>query len=77
MPWMKFTTSGAACSSLGCEKTHTGVSLHLWARQLPSGMFDGHRSAIVSLDHLSFPGLTRRLVTATLRLLKASQPKRV
>lgn len=62
---MRTTNSGEAGGSLGCETTHTGVSLDLWARQLPSGMFDGHRSAIVALDHLRFPGLTKRLVTAT------------
>lgn len=62
---------------LGMRPTSGRSVLHLLARQLPSGMFDGHRSAMVAPDHLLFHGLTKRLVTGTFRLLTCSQRQRV
>lgn len=62
---------------LGVRSTSDRSVLHLWARQLPRGMFDGHRSAMVAPDHLIFHGLTKRLVTATFRILSVSQRRRV
>lgn len=62
---------------LGMRSTSGRSVLHLWARQLPSGMFDGHRSAMVAPDHLLFHGLTKRLVTGTFRLLTCRQRQRV
>lgn len=51
--------------------------LHLWSRQLPSGMLDGHCRAMVAPDHLLFQGFTKRLVTETFQLLSVSQRIRV
>lgn len=62
---------------LGLRRDSSRSVLHLWSRQLPAGMFDGHRSAMVAPDHLLFHGLTKRLVCGTLRLLTLSQRKRV
>lgn len=56
--------------------SHRGV-LHLWARKLPTGMFDGHRSALVAPDHLVYLGITKRIVAATFKLLTVPQRKRV
>lgn len=50
---------------LGLRRTSGRSVLHLCSRQLPSGMYDGHRSAMVAPDHLLFQGLTKRLITAT------------
>jgi len=58
------------------QDSHRSV-LHLWARQLPAGMFDGHRSVMVAPDHLIFHGLTKRLVAATFKLLSVHQRRRV
>lgn len=62
---------------LGLRRDSASSVLHLWARQLPSGMFDGHRSAMVAPDHLLFHGLTKRLVVGTFKLLTVSQRRRV
>lgn len=62
---------------LGLRRNSDRSVLHLWARQLPRGMFDGHRSAMVAPDHLIFHGLTKRLVTATFRILSVAQRRRV
>lgn len=43
---------------LGLRPTSDRSVLHLWARQLPAVMFDGHRSAMVAPDHLLFHGIT-------------------
>ena len=56
--------------------SHKSV-LHLWARRLPQGMFDGHQSALPAPDHLTFHGLTKRLVTGIFALLSKEQRKRV
>ena len=50
---------------------------HTWARSLPAGMFDGHRSVLTAPDHLIFHGLTHRLVDATFKLLKKEDRVRV
>lgn len=62
---------------LGMRANSGRGALHLLSRQLPSGMFDGHRSAMFAPDHLSFHGLTKRLVTGFFRLLTLSQRNRV
>lgn len=62
---------------LGLRRSSDRSVLHLWARQLPRGMFDGHRSVMVAPDHLIFHGLTKRLVTATFRILSVSQRRLV
>lgn len=62
---------------LGLRRDSDSSVLHLWARQLPGGMFDGHRSAMVAPDHLLFHGLTARLVSGTFRLLTRTQRTRV
>lgn len=51
--------------------------LHLWSRQLPAGMFDGHRSAHIAPDNLLFHGLTKRLVVGVVRLLTVPQRRQV
>jgi len=56
--------------------SHQSV-LHLWARRLPRGMFDGHQSALPAPDHLTFHGLTKRLVTGLFTLLAKDQRRRV
>jgi len=40
-------------------------------------MFDGHKSALPAPDHLTFHGLTKRLVTGLLTLLSKDQSRRV
>lgn len=62
---------------LGLRCNSSCSVLHLWARLLPGGMFDGHRSAMVAPDHLLFHGLTKRLVIGIFRLLSVSQRRRV
>lgn len=62
---------------LGLRRDSASSVLHLWARLLPGGMFDGHRSSMVAPDHLLFHGLTKRLVIGTFRLLSVSQRRRV
>lgn len=62
---------------LGLRRNSSCSVLHLWARLLPGGMFDGHRSAMVAPDHLLFHGLTKRLVIGIFRLLSVSQRRRV
>lgn len=51
--------------------------LHLRAQLLPSGMFDGHPSAMVAPDHPLFHGITKRLVTGPFRLLAVPERKLV
>jgi len=58
------------------EDSHRSV-LHLWARRLPRGIFDGHRSVMPAPDHLSFHGLTKRLVIGLFDLLSKGQRHRV
>lgn len=62
---------------LGLRRTSDRSVLHLWARQLPAGMVDGHRSAMVAPDHLLFHGLTKRLVAATFRELTVPERRHV
>lgn len=62
---------------LGLRRDSSKSVLHLWARQLPGGMFDGHRSAMVAPDHLLFHGLTKRLVIGVFGLLTVSQRRRL
>lgn len=62
---------------LGLRRDSGKSVLHLWARQLPSGRLDGHRSGMVAPDHLLYHGLTKRLVTGAFRLLNVSQRVRV
>jgi len=50
---------------------------HLWARRLPQGMFDGHQIALPAPDHLTFHGLTKRLMTGLFALLSKEQRKHV
>lgn len=68
---------GVGIRQLGMRNDSGRSVLHLWARHLPPGMFDGHRSAMVAPDHLLFHGITKRLVTGTFRLLDVSQRRRV
>ena len=58
------------------EESHRSV-LHLWARRLPRGMFDGHRCVMPAPDDLSFHGLTKRLVIGLFDLLSDGQRQRV
>lgn len=62
---------------LGLRRDSDRSVLHLWARQLPAGMFDGHRSAMVAPDHLIYHGLTKRLVIATFKMLSVDDRCRV
>jgi len=51
--------------------------MHLWARCLPRGMFDGQQSVMPSPDHLTFHGLTKRLISGVFDLLSKKQRRRV
>lgn len=48
---------------LGVREDSDKSVLHHWARRLPRGMFDGHRSVMPAPDHLIFHGLTKSLIT--------------
>jgi len=56
--------------------SHRSV-MHLWARCLPRGMFYGHQSVMPSPDHLTFHGLTKRLIAGVFDLLSKKQRRRV
>lgn len=62
---------------LGLRAESRRSVLNLWARTSPSGMFEGHLSALVAPDHLLKYGLTKRLVRATFKLLSDYRRKRV
>jgi len=57
------------------DDSHLGV-LHLWARRLPRGMLDGHRSSLAAPDHLVFHGLTKRVLSGVFKLLDRPQRAR-
>lgn len=56
--------------------SHQSV-LHLWARRLPVGMFDGHRSIMPAPDHLVFHGLTKRMMIGLFDILSKDESELV
>jgi len=54
---------------LGLRADSDKSVFHTWARRLPDGMWDGHRSVVPSPEHLLFLGLTKKLVQSIFILL--------
>jgi len=65
----KYVNNGL--KSLGINTNGASSVFHEWALAFPEGMFDGHRSAMPSPDHLFFMGFTPCLVCAFYAILPA------